>query len=128
MRWAVALAGGVLATAAQACPLSAADGAPLQADGVQAAWTVLGGTPIRVGEHFALIVRACPADAELLKIDAVMPAHRHGMNYRPSITALGAGRWRVEGLMWHMSGQWELRLDLRHNGRVQSLRQAVDLS
>ena len=36
-----------------------------------------------------------------------MPLHRHGMNYRPEVKALAPGRWRVEGLLFHMPGKWE---------------------
>ena len=68
--------------------------------------------PISVGRHFALDVETCPrAGAAMpakLVVDATMPAHRHGMNYAPTVTAAGPGRWRVEGLLFHMPGRWEL--------------------
>ncbi len=82
---------------------------------------------IVVGQPFVLLVTACPADAELSAVDATMPEHRHGMNYRPSITPLGGGRWRAEGLLWHMSGRWELALDVMHAGTKHRLRQSVVL-
>lgn len=112
---------------AAACPLVPADGAAVSGDGLQAAWRVADAAPIEVASHFALDVRVCPVDARLLAVDATMPAHRHGMNYRPTLKPLGDGRWRVEGLMFHMAGQWELRLDVRSAGRTQVLRSAVDL-
>ena len=34
---------------------------------------------------------------------------------------------RVEGLLWHMAGRWELRLDVEAAGVKQSLRQSVTL-
>jgi cytochrome c peroxidase len=37
-----------------------------------------------------------------------MPAHRHGMNYVPTVKRLRPGRWRAAGLMLHMPGEWEL--------------------
>lgn len=71
---------------------------------------------IAVASHFALDLVVCPKAGRTLPtsvaVDAWMPAHRHGMNYRPSVTATGAGRWRAEGLMLHMPGEWELRFDL----------------
>lgn len=112
---------------AGACPPAAADGALLAGNGLQAAWRVADASGIRVAEHFALLVRLCPATAELLAVDATMPAHRHGMNYRPTLQALGDGRWRVEGLLFHMPGSWELRLDTRLHGRAQALRSNVEL-
>ena len=45
---------------------------------------------------------------ENVAVDAWMPEHRHGMNYRPTVTRLAPGRWRAEGLMFHMPGRWEL--------------------
>lgn len=110
-----------------ACPPGPADGRTIVGEGVQAAWRVVDAATIPAAQPFALIVRVCPADAVLVAVDATMPAHRHGMNYRPSLLPLGDGRWRAEGLLFHMSGAWELRLDLRHAGRMQALRQAVEL-
>ena len=40
-----------------------------------------------------------------VEVPARMPEHRHGMNYRPSLTPQGPGRWRADGLLWHMAGQ-----------------------
>jgi len=73
-------------------------------------------SPVAVATHFNLDVAACaksggPPPAEL-KIDAHMPEHRHGMNYAPSVKALGPGRWRAEGLMFHMPGRWEFAFEL----------------
>lgn len=124
-RWLLALLATPAATLA--CPPEAADGALVSGPGVQAAWRVADAARIGVSEHFALLVRLCPATAELQAVDATMPAHRHGMNYRPTLQALGGGRWRVEGLLFHMPGTWELRLDTRVNGQTQVLRSTVDL-
>jgi hypothetical protein len=96
--------------AAAACPLSAP---ALQQGSVQ------------VGRHFAIEVQVCPADAVLARVDATMPEHRHGMNYRPSLKPLGGGRWRAEGLMFHMPGTWALRLDVQAAGRTESLRDTI---
>jgi hypothetical protein len=115
------------ARAAVACPLTPADGTPLAGDGVQLAWRTADGQPIGLSQPFSLQVRLCPASAELRAVDATMPAHRHGMNYRPSLQALGDGRWRADGLLWHMRGGWELRWDVWLDGRLHTLRQAVDL-
>jgi hypothetical protein len=112
---------------AAACPPLPADGVTVAGDGLTAAWRVADAPAIEVARHFALVVRLCPATAGLQQVDATMPAHRHGMNYRPSLQPLGDGRWRVEGLMFHMSGAWELRLDARLDGRTQVLRSAIEL-
>ena len=130
--WAVAVLLMPLAGQA-ACPLQPADGAQVQHGSVQLAWRAQPAP--RVGQPFVMEVQLCPADAQLLKVDATMPEHRHGMNYRPTLQPLGAGRWRVHGLLWHMAGRWELRWDVRTDGRagpavdapVQVLRASVQL-
>jgi hypothetical protein len=104
-----------------ACPLPAPT---LQAGAISAAW-VVNGAPIRVGHHFVLDVQLCPLDAQLLRVDAVMPEHGHGMNYRPGVTRVSAGRWRAEGLLFQMPGSWELRLDVQAAERTERLRQAI---
>jgi hypothetical protein len=112
---------------AQATCLPLPKGAQVLKDGdLQVAW-LPDPAPIRVGQSFALRVIVCPADAELSRVDAHMPEHRHGMNYRPSVKHLGQGLWRAEGLLWHMSGRWQLRLDVRHQGQELRLLQSVEL-
>jgi hypothetical protein len=107
--------------AAQACELPGGPARKLQAAG----YTVLYRTPpLRVGEHFALELAVCPAP-ELLRVDAWMPEHRHGMNYRPSVTAQGGGRYRAEGLMLHMPGRWEFVFELRAAGKTERLAHRV---
>lgn len=119
-------AAAALMASATACPLGPADGGPIAGAGVQVVWAT--STPIAVGQHFTLTVHACPTEAVLLAVDASMPLHRHGMNYRPSITPLGAGLWRVDGLMFHMQGTWELQLLLGLDGQTQTLHQTIELS
>jgi hypothetical protein len=83
---------------------------------------------LAVGRPFALTVWICPRDAQLAKVDATMPEHRHGMNYRTSIAPQEAGVWRVRGLLWHMPGRWELRFDVQAGAEApRSLRQSVEL-
>lgn len=72
------------------------------------------------GRHFSVEVALCPDAAgafpELLKVDATMPEHRHGMNYRPTLAATGPGRYRADGLLLHMPGRWEFAFELRAPG------------
>ena len=71
---------------------------------------------IEVGEPFSLLFNVCTKNdkpAELVAIDAQMPEHKHGMNYRPTIVSLGEGRYRVDGMVFHMPGRWELAIDVR---------------
>ena len=86
--------------------------------------------PIVVGQHFAMDVVLCPrANAEgaveNLRIDAHMPEHRHGMNYRVTVKAIDDARYVAEGLMFHMAGRWELVFDVRARGRTDRLTRSV---
>jgi hypothetical protein len=77
--------------------------------------------PITVGRHFSVELTVCadrPGAAlpSLLGLDADMPLHRHGMNYRASIEPLGAGRYVARGLMFHMPGRWRVTADLAEPG------------
>jgi hypothetical protein len=47
------------------------------------------------------------------------------MNYRPGVTSLGGGRFRAEGLLFHMPGDWRLIVELRGGGRSERLTDAV---
>ena len=87
--------------------------------------------PLVSGRHFGLEIVVCPrAGTPLpvaLRVDADMPAHGHGMNYRPTVRALGEGRYRAEGLMLHMAGRWRLLFDVSIDGRIERLSHEVNL-
>ena len=87
--------------------------------------------PLAVGRHFGLDVVVCPREGSSqpvsLRVDAEMPQHRHGMNYLPTVQRLGDGRYRVEGMMFHMPGRWRLNFDLAADGRLQRLSQEFDV-
>ncbi len=87
---------------------------------------------LSVGNHFVLEIAIChhgnTSPPTALQVDAHMPAHRHGMNYRPSVRERGPGLYRAEGLMLHMPGQWELVFELRSaTGTVQRLTQTLSI-
>jgi hypothetical protein len=68
-----------------------------------------------------------PYEADSALIDSWMPHHRHGMNVAPRIVAEGPGRWRAEGMLMHMSGLWEIDVDLVRGGRSERAQWMVDL-
>jgi hypothetical protein len=86
---------------------------------------------LRVSEFFALTVAACAnsntAAPDQLRVDAVMPEHKHGMNYRPRVTTLGNGRFRAEGLLLHMPGTWEFSFDVRGTAGDEVVRERVSM-
>jgi hypothetical protein len=74
---------------------------------------------VEIGRHFAVEVVVCAEGPPptLTRVDAEMPEHRHGMNYRPTLTARGDGRFLAEGLLFHMPGRWRLLFDVEREGR-----------
>ena len=112
-RWAWLL---LAAGAAQACELPGGAALAIRSP----THTVVYRAAPRVGEHFAVEFAVCPAPQDV-QVDAWMPAHRHGMNYQPVVKPLGGGRYRAEGLMFHMPGEWEFVFVLRADGATQRL-------
>src|SRR6185295_8722140 len=53
-----------------------------------------------------------PLDGARLELDAAMPEHEHGMNRVPVVKPLENGHFRVEGVLFHMAGRWELYFDV----------------
>jgi hypothetical protein len=127
--WAVFCVGPVAALAQTApappgaCPPPEAGASVIEQAGVTASWVAE--PALAVSRPLALRVALCPARAELVRVDATMPEHRHGMNYRARLVPAGDGRWRVDGLVWHMPGRWELLLVVRLDGQEQRLVQSV---
>jgi hypothetical protein len=86
--------------------------------------------PIRLSEFFALDVAVCARDGTApaaLRVDARMPEHNHGMNYRPRVFARGNGRFEATGLLLHMQGRWQLSFDAQSPGSAETLRTDVRL-
>jgi cytochrome c peroxidase len=86
---------------------------------------------VEVGRHFHLEIESCAKSGDAdpaLKVDAHMPEHKHGMNYAPTVTKLAPGRWRAEGLLFHMPGKWEFVFELRSGDSSDLLRSSFLLS
>lgn len=79
-------------------------------------------TPVSIGEPFAIDILVCadrqPA-AGSLKLDATMPAHRHGMNYKPEIKPVADKFYRGSGMFFHMPGEWQITVDLPSGDKSQ---------
>lgn len=83
--------------------------------------------PLATDRHFALDVVVCGASVTALRVDADMPAHRHGMNYRATVKAVGDGRFEAQGLLLHMPGRWRFIFDVQAGGKTARLTQAFDV-
>lgn len=72
-------------------------------------------SPVKVGAPFVVELHVCSLDGKPIRrlaIDATMPAHRHGMNYKPELVDLGDGRYEAKGFLFHMPGKWEIALSV----------------
>ena len=86
---------------------------------------------IAVGQHFSMDLAVCPKGGqpvpENLRVDAYMPEHRHGMNYRTTVKPADAGRFLAEGFMFHMPGRWEFIFEVRASGKIDRVTRSVTL-
>jgi hypothetical protein len=121
---------GSAATVAAACdvPAGFAPRARVESAGVVVVYRTMPAA-IQVGQHFSVDALVC-ADAGtpvLARVDAQMPEHRHGMNYRATVASSGAGRYVAEGLLFHMPGRWQLVFDVERAGQRTRLTSEVNV-
>jgi hypothetical protein len=98
--------------AAANCPIAA----PMAAAGdYQLSYTLTPALPT-VGQPFQMMIQACgPANSAYtgpILVDADMPAHRHSMNYKPSVISTAPGTYVAEGFLLHMPGDWRFKFRL----------------
>ena len=59
-----------------------------------------------------------PVTGAEIALTGGMPEHNHGLPTSPRMTAeLGDGRYLVEGMRFHMNGDWELLITIDVDGR-----------
>lgn len=76
--------------------------APIQINEIHA-WTL----------HVETADGAPVADADVT-LEGGMPVHDHGLPTHPRVTEyLGDGDYRVEGMRFHMRGEWEISVTIR---------------
>jgi hypothetical protein len=116
--------------AAATCPETASGFARLASAEAEIAYRWQPAEP-KVGQFFAVEVIACrapaPAGTGRIEVDAQMPEHGHGMNYRPAAAQAGPGHFRFSGLMLHMPGRWRLTYDILQGDRRTRLSQELTL-
>ena len=72
-------------------------------------------SPPPLNTAFGIEIAICAKDGASVaapRVEAWMPAHRHGMNYRPSVAVKSPGLFRADGLLLHMPGRWEFVFEL----------------
>ena len=86
---------------------------------------------LSVGQHFSMDLAVCPkggqAAPEAVRVDAYMPEHRHGMNYKTTVKSTAAGQYQAEGFMFHMPGRWEFIFEVRSAGKTDRVTRSVTL-
>ncbi|MFD0908138.1 hypothetical protein [Ruegeria arenilitoris] len=83
---------------------------------------------IPLAKPFSVLISVCgEATAHEMHVDAIMPAHQHGLNYAPEVSPLGDGKFRVDDLLFHMPGLWELQADVDIGGRSLSYTSEITL-
>ena len=86
--------------------------------------------PVPVGRHFDIDFVVCdvtPRSGADVVVDADMPAHRHGMNYRTRVEPMPGGVFRAHGLMFHMPGAWRVIFDVPLEGRTLRLTRVIEV-
>lgn len=76
---------------------------------------------VPLNQPFEIEVSVCPADGapiERFTLDAIMPAHQHGMNYQPVILKSGDGAFLADGLVFHMPGIWRISVSALVGGET----------
>ena len=69
-----------------------------------------------------------PVTTAEISVFGGMPLHDHGMPTRPRVTEyLGEGRYRLEGMRFHMNGRWEVSVTVKADGKVDTAVIALDL-
>lgn len=89
---------------------------------------------VPVNEEFAVefyITRADERmellDPDLVAIDARMPGHGHGMLYEVSLERTSDGVHVARGMLFHMTGHWELYVDITMGAWTERARFDIDL-
>ncbi|HXC53050.1 MAG TPA: hypothetical protein VN634_19340 [Candidatus Limnocylindrales bacterium] len=78
--------------------------------------------PIPLDEPFAIRVyvepdassstRTASPSGRRIEVRGWMPEHLHGMPLAPLVTPAGDGVWNVDGMLLHMTGHWQLFIDV----------------
>lgn len=108
----LALASFALSSSVFACPMPP-DAIPLasEEDYAPAAYAQMD-TP-SLSAPFALNITFCdPAEnVGSLTFDALMPVHRHGMNFTVDVSKFADNLFEVSNVVFHMPGLWEIRVE-----------------
>ena len=78
--------------------------------------------PIEINQIHSWVIRiesqlGHPIDGASVTVSGGMPAHSHGLPTRPQVTpGSQAGEYLIEGLRFHMAGQWVINVVIKAAG------------
>lgn len=79
-------------------------------------------TPIIINQMHSWHIRVMDRDEEILELEELlvfggMPEHDHGLPTQPEVTTrLENGDYLLEGVRFHMQGNWQLQIELQLHG------------
>ena len=69
-----------------------------------------------------------PIEGAVIEVDGGMPQHDHGLPTEPRITEeLGGGDYRLDGMRFHMSGDWEILIRITTESGTSSVTLLLEL-
>lgn len=96
------------------------------------AWRPLGGHDeiprnIEFSAQALLLRDGLPVPGAFLQVTGFMPAHGHGMVQLPQAEEVGDGRYRIDGMLLHMRGAWQVRFSVIVEGTVETVTYEFEL-
>lgn len=79
--------------------------------------------PLSINQMHSWIVtltteQGLPAEGASIQVQGGMPTHNHGLATNPQITDyLGDGQYLLQGMRFHMNGEWTIQLNIEFNNR-----------
>ncbi len=82
--------------------------------------------PIEINQMHSWVLRVNadgdPVSGAKISVSGGMPAHDHGLPTRPRITEeLDQGAYRLEGMRFHMGGDWVVSIDIEADGKTDTV-------
>jgi hypothetical protein len=81
------------------------------------------GSGITLNKHFSLNAILTPetgASAPTsVSVNADMPSHGHGMNTAPETIHEEGQRYRADGMLFHMAGDWSIMVEITAGGKIE---------
>lgn len=90
-------------------------------------------TPVEINRIHEWVLHVETGDGAVVEgaeitIEGGMRVHDHGLPTRPRVTAyLGDGNYRVQGVRFHMAGEWQIVVTIRIDGHVDSAEIELEL-